>query len=64
VIAGRTGNGVRPFEPEGLLHFVPDIAQRDVYVCGPPAMTATVLASLRRLGVPNKQVHAEKFSLA
>lgn len=64
VIAGRTGDGVRPFEPEGLLHLVPDITQRDVYVCGPPAMTATVLASLRRLRVPNHQVHAEKFSLA
>jgi ferredoxin-NADP reductase len=64
VIPGRTGDGVRPFEPEGLAHLVPDIAQRDVYVCGPPAMTATVLASLRRLRVPGNQVHAEKFSLA
>jgi predicted ferric reductase len=64
VITGRTGDGVRPFEPEGLMHLVPDIAQRDVYVCGPPAMTATVLASLRRLRVPSHQVHAEKFSLA
>ena len=43
---------------------MPDIAQRDVYVCGPPAMTAAVLRSLRALKVPRAQVHAERFSLA
>jgi len=64
VISGRTGEGVRPFEPEGLRHYVPDITQRDVYVCGPTAMTTAVLASLRALRVPARQVHAEKFSLA
>jgi ferredoxin-NADP reductase len=35
-----------------------------VYVCGPPAMTAAVLRSVRDLGVPRAQVHAERFSLA
>lgn len=64
LLAGRTGEGVRPFEPEYLRHLVPDITERDVYVCGPPAMTATVLSALRRLRVPSHQVHAEKFSLA
>jgi ferredoxin-NADP reductase len=34
-----------------------------VYVCGPPAMTAAVLRSLRTLNVPRAQVHAERFSL-
>ena len=37
---------------------------RDVFVCGPPAMTDAVLRSLRALGVPRAQVHAERFSLA
>ncbi|HWM03767.1 MAG TPA: ferredoxin reductase family protein [Actinophytocola sp.] len=64
VIAGRTDQGVRPFEPAGLAHLVPDITERDVYVCGPPAMTTAVLSALRRLRVPNAQVHAEKFNLA
>lgn len=67
VLAGRTGSGdppVAPFAPENLRALVPDIAQRDVYVCGPPAMTAAVLRSLRALGVPRGQVHAERFSLA
>ena len=64
VLAGRTDQGVRPFEPAGLHSLVPDIAQRDVYVCGPPAMTDAVLTSLRALRVPSSQVHAEKFSMA
>jgi predicted ferric reductase len=64
LLTGRTGDGVRPFEPRGLHTLVPDITARDVYVCGPPAMTEAVLASLRALRVPHQQVHAEKFSLA
>jgi ferredoxin-NADP reductase len=64
LLTGRTGQGARPFEPANLLRLVPDVAWRDVYVCGPPAMTAAVLDSLKALGVPNMQVHAEKFSLA
>jgi predicted ferric reductase len=64
LLTGRSDQGARPFEPAGLHHLVPDIAERDVYVCGPPAMTAAVLACLRAMKVPNGQVHAEKFSLA
>ena len=33
-------------------------------VCGPAGMTNAVLASMRELKVPDRQVHAEKFSLA
>jgi ferredoxin-NADP reductase len=43
---------------------VPDITDRDVFVCGPPPMTESVLRSLRALKVPRHQVHAERFSLA
>ncbi|GAB2781273.1 ferredoxin reductase family protein [Amycolatopsis magusensis] len=64
LLTGRTGQGAPPFAPEALRHLVPDITQRDVYVCGPPAMTAAVTDALRKLGVPNSQVHAEKFSMA
>jgi predicted ferric reductase len=67
VLAGRTGEGSppnTPFEPHNLIAMVPDIANRDVFVCGPPAMTSAVLRSLRALKVPRRQVHAEKFSLA
>ena len=65
VFAGRS-NGtppVRPFDPPNLLSLVPDIRDRDVYVCGPSAMTEAVLLSARTLGVPNAQIHAERFGL-
>jgi predicted ferric reductase len=64
LLTGRTGQGVRPFDPQQLATLVPDIADRDVYVCGPRGMTDTVLAALRALRVPSRQVHAEKFTLA
>jgi ferredoxin-NADP reductase len=67
VLEGRTGAGSppnSPFESPGLLERVPDIRDRDVFVCGPPAMTSAVLRSLRALGVPRRQVHAERFGLA
>lgn len=67
VLTGRTGAGNPPnvpFAPANLAAAIPDITQRDVFVCGPPAMTDAVVQSLRTLGVPRHQVHAEKFSLA
>jgi ferredoxin-NADP reductase len=52
-----------PLATSPLHRLVPDVVQRDVYVCGPDGMTAAVLGSLRRLGVPAKQIHTEEFSL-
>ncbi|MEV7555552.1 ferredoxin reductase family protein [Amycolatopsis sp. NPDC089917] len=49
---------------ESLRRMVPDVEERDVFVCGPPGMTSATLRSLRELRVPNQQVHAERFSLA
>jgi predicted ferric reductase len=67
LLTGRTGAGsppYSPFAPENLAALVPDITDRDVYVCGPGAMTDAVLRSLRTLKVPAAQVHSERFSLA
>jgi len=67
LLTGRTGAGSppnQPFDPRNLLTMVPDITNRDIFVCGPPAMTAAVLRSLRTLNVPRPQIHAERFSLA
>ena len=66
VLAGRTGEGDPPipsFDAHSLVAMVPDIRQRDVYVCGPPPMTEAVLDSLRELGLPRGQVHFERFGL-
>jgi len=49
--------------PAHLVELVPDIAARDVYVCGPPAMTAATCASLDVSGVPRRHVFTERFAL-
>ena len=46
-----------------LRSLVPDIAQRDVFVCGSPDMTRSTHAALRRLGVPGRQINVESFTL-
>ncbi|MFG2575816.1 ferric reductase-like transmembrane domain-containing protein [Streptomyces sp. NPDC048481] len=50
--------------PRELAALVPDIARRDVFLCGPPPMMKAVLGTLRELGVPKPQIHFERFSLA
>ncbi|MFI5680367.1 ferredoxin reductase family protein [Streptomyces cellulosae] len=50
--------------PAELARLVPDIADRDVFLCGPPPMMTAVLGSLRELNVPKPQIHFERFSLA
>jgi ferredoxin-NADP reductase len=55
--------GEEPLSPQQLLELVPDIADRDVFVCGPPAMTEATRASLGRSGVPRGRVFVERFAL-
>jgi ferredoxin-NADP reductase len=44
-----------------LTYLVPDIAQRDLYVCGPEEWTAAVVRTATRAGVPADQIHVENF---
>jgi predicted ferric reductase len=44
-----------------IRRLVPDIAQRDVYVCGPPAMVDAVRRRLAALRVPRNRIHFERF---
>ncbi|MFD7709317.1 ferric reductase-like transmembrane domain-containing protein [Streptomyces sp. NPDC059785] len=50
--------------PRELGRLVPDVADRDVFLCGPPPMMNAVLRTLGDLGVPKQQIHFERFSLA
>jgi predicted ferric reductase len=54
---------VDPLAPGPLLRLVPDIAAAEVLVCGSPSFIDRVLESLRVLGVPASQVHAERFGV-
>jgi predicted ferric reductase len=46
---------------EALRRFVPDVARRECFVCGPPGMIVAIRRRLRLLGVPAAQVHHERF---
>ena len=45
-----------------LEHIVPDVADRDVYLCGPEAWTQLMVVLTRRAGVPDEQIHIEAFA--
>ncbi|MFC7482581.1 ferric reductase-like transmembrane domain-containing protein [Luedemannella flava] len=45
-----------------LTDLVPDPADHDFYVCGPPAWIRAVLVAARRAGVSRAQLHSERFS--
>jgi predicted ferric reductase len=47
---------------ERLKALVPDIAESDVYVCGPTAWTRAVEKTMKAAGVAERQIHAEEFA--
>jgi predicted ferric reductase len=71
-IAAQTGTRVHylpgganreALSARGLASLVPDLARRDVYVCGPPGLVESVLGSLRRLKVPKRRIHVDPFQI-
>jgi predicted ferric reductase len=61
-VAYLLGNDRTSLTPEGLHRLVPDLVERDVYMCGPPGLTDTVRAALRTVGLPPAQLHEERFA--
>ena len=60
------GDGIPDFptvtDADALRHWVPDVAERDVYVCGPEPWTRLVIRDLRALGVAQDHLHVESFA--
>lgn len=48
-------------DAQALLDLVPDLAERDVFVCGNPAWMDSVIAAAVRAGVPRPAIHHERF---
>jgi ferredoxin-NADP reductase len=46
---------------QALLYWIPDIADRDVYLCGPEQWTELVRQTLDAAGLPADQLHLETF---
>ncbi len=45
-----------------LLTLVPDVADREIYLCGPRPWTNSVRSTLRLSGVPKRAIHVEDFA--
>jgi predicted ferric reductase len=45
-----------------LQDLIPDVANRDVFLCGPPGWISSVKRALRRAGVPRHHIHSEDFA--
>ncbi|MBO0869789.1 MAG: ferredoxin reductase family protein, partial [Micromonosporaceae bacterium] len=62
-VLGRRGDRwpAYVFSPKGMREIVPDVRRRDVYLCGPPGMVKQALHTLRRLRVPQDQIHLDPF---
>ncbi|MFF0721898.1 ferric reductase-like transmembrane domain-containing protein [Micromonospora sp. NPDC003816] len=64
VVGSRNDPGPRQvMSPDGLRRLVPDVARRDVYLCGPPGLVEQSRRLLRRIGVPRRQIHVGTFEL-
>lgn len=50
-----------PLTGRALRSIVPDVRHRDVYLCGPPGMTAAALRALRQAGVRRRHIRTESF---
>jgi predicted ferric reductase len=64
-LVGRRGTPALPHDPLGqkaLAALVPDVAERDVYLCGPVGMMHAATRTLRALGVPDARIHRENFA--
>jgi ferredoxin-NADP reductase/DMSO/TMAO reductase YedYZ heme-binding membrane subunit len=70
--AGRRGGRVHELvgprervalDAAALRRLVPDVARREVYVCGPGGFAQLVVSAARAAGVPRDNIHFESFSL-
>ncbi len=50
-------------DPHWLRRTVPDLRQRDVYVCGPEGFVTEIVGVARWLGVPDEAIHHEAYAL-
>lgn len=48
---------------ERIARLVPDLVDRDIYLCGPPVMMKGVRTALASLNVPASRIHDERFAL-
>ncbi|EEG76314.1 ferredoxin reductase family protein [Dethiobacter alkaliphilus] len=48
---------------EKIEKYIPDYAEHQFYVCGPPAMSRATIEALKSMGITKDQIHHELFEL-
>lgn len=62
--AVNSPDGERPdISADRLRQKIPDIADHDVFMCGPPGFAQSVYQALRDAGVPARRIHHESFEM-
>jgi predicted ferric reductase len=59
----RDAEAARLLTAPHLRELVPDLDEREVFLCGPPGLANHALRELRHAGVPRRRVHVERFAL-
>ena len=52
-----------PIDERSLPRLVPELEDRDVYVCGPEGFVAEMVELVRSIGVPEEAIHHEMFAI-
>ena len=61
-VLGAPGSDNDVLVDHRLRHLVPDLEDRDAFVCGPPRFMEAARDSLLRCGVPARHIHTEQFT--
>lgn len=56
------GEDLNLLSAQSLRRLVPRIAERDVFMCASPSMSDTIRTRLRGMGLPDAQLHEERFT--
>ena len=58
----RRGGDADPLSAASLRRLLGNLREHDIYLCGPPGMTASVRRALHELGVGDTDIHEEMFT--
>lgn len=61
-VLGAPGSDTDVLVDHRLRHLIPDLEDRDAFVCGPPRFMDAARDSLLRCGVPARHIHTEQFT--